>query len=182
MTIRITRRAFGAGASASVALLILLLGAAAPASADEPEDQDPQSCAVGEDDAWVVCVPVGDDLAGAVLEQVGYTLVDSAEEVQGRGILTIYTMTTLFENASYGGASVTLTSTTPCNGSTLHNYPNLGSYGFNDRASSLISGSGCGTKLYANTNLMGSATGYIGSSSNLGTYGFNDIASSATVA
>jgi hypothetical protein len=159
---------------ASVAVLVL--GAAAPANAVESD----QHCIVllgdeAHDDA-VACAETLEEADEAFTEQTGLSRVDSGEESL-LGSLVVYTLATLYRDASYGGSSFTFTRSTPCNGVTLSSVPNLGSYGLGDAVSSFLTYGSCQVRLYADINYGGSTYGYTTTQSSLPT--FNDVASSA---
>jgi hypothetical protein len=171
----IAMRRAGAGLSALIAALALVVGAAAPAQADAEE----QACSYDLDEQWYVCVPLGDDLAAAVEAETGYTIVDSDEELGGRGILVTYSLVSLYTDAGYGGSTVLFTRTSgPCNGVSLSGWSNLGSYGMNDNVSSFVTYSSCTARLWSNANMLGTSYGFTTSTSNLAPVGFNDVASS----
>jgi len=83
----------------------------------------------------------------------------------------------LYKDINYGGAVLTLYSSTgnTCPNGSTYGFPNLGSYGWNDTASS-ISASSCQTVLYQNINYGGSTFKCNGNCTSVGS--MNDAASS----
>lgn len=166
-------------ATAAFAALALTLLTALPASAD-PLEED---CAVDVDLDLVVCVPIGDDLAGAYFDETGLELLPSPDEEAGRSAssavtpLASYSLVTFYVNASYSGGSFTIVRGTPCDGVTLSSVANLGTVGMNDSISSFLTYGSCTARLYEDVSYGGSTYGYTTSKSSLPT--FNDIASSA---
>lgn len=169
---RITQR--GVRVGVAVAAALALVAVAAPAAADDEE----QDCVLWVDEEVVVCVPHGEDLAAAFTEQTGLVRVPSGTEVEedGFGPSAVYDLVTYYANASYGGASFTLTRNTPCNGVTLSSVSNLGTVGLDNAVSSFQGWGTCTARLYADTSYGGSTYGYAASASSLGA--FDDVASS----
>jgi hypothetical protein len=179
------------GTATMVAAFTLTGGAAANAAAPDPTSPDPstQSCWVDVSTLQSLCVPTGDDLIAAVQDEDGVTLVAptgtniggttmtagrqeaSLLSVASTNVATI--VSGIYDDVNYGGGSLFLTATSPGCAWTL---PNLGSFGWNDRASSFKSFAGCRTALYQNINFGGTHVGYSTNVASLPS--FNDQASS----
>ncbi len=179
------------GTVALVAAMTVTGGAAANASPPDPTSTDPstQSCWLDVSTQQSLCVPTGEDLIAAVQNEAGVTLVvPTGTSVSGETVTAGRNAAALFSSAStqtatvvsgiyddinYGGGSFFLTTGgTGCNWTLT----NLGTYGWNDRASSFKSFAGCKTALWQNINFGGTHIGY---TTNLASFGsFNDQASS----
>ena len=174
-----------------VAAFAVTGGAAANASPPDPSSTDPasQSCWLDASTQESLCVPTGEDLIAAVQDEAGITLViPTGTSVSGH-VLTagrnaaallapastqVATVVSgIYDDVNYGGGSFFLTTGgTGCNWTLT----NLGTYGWNDRASSFKSFAGCHTALWQNINFGGTHIGY---STNVASFGsFNDQASS----
>jgi hypothetical protein len=164
---------------------------AASAVSPDPATPDPstQSCWVDVSTQQSLCVPTGDDLIAAVQDEAGVTIVvptgtnvGGLTLTEGRAGAELFSpasanvatvVSGIYDDINYGGGSLFLTATSAGCSWTL---PNLGTYGWNDRASSFKSFAGCKTALYQNINFGGTHVGY---STNLASFGsFNDQASS----
>ncbi|MDQ1548180.1 MAG: hypothetical protein QOH69_3084 [Actinomycetota bacterium] len=179
------------GTVALVAAMTVTGGAAANASPPDPTSTDPstQSCWLDVSTQQSLCVPTGEDLIAAVQNEAGVTLVVptgtsvSGETVtEGRNAAALFSSAStlsatvvsgIYDDINYGGGSFFLTTGgTGCNWTLT----NLGTYGWNDRASSFKSFAGCKTALWQNINFGGTHIGY---TTNLASFGsFNDQASS----
>lgn len=166
-----------------------LLAGTTPAAADEPEAT---SCSLDLGTGSVVCVPAGEDLNRAVLEQQHLLVVggESGEdggsgegvaslraEAAPAGVLTTYVQSQLYDDINYGGSFFQITNSSACNGSTTYTLADLGAYGWTGRVSSFKSYSSCKTALYSGTNATGSSYPYTTNAPSLGS--FNDQARSA---
>jgi hypothetical protein len=136
-----------------------------------------------------LCVPTGQDLISAVQDEAGVTIVVPAgTNVAGVSVTagrleasllspasanTATVVSAIYDDVNYGGGSLFLTATSPGCTWTL---ANLGSVGWNDRASSFKSFTGCKTALYQNINFGGTHIGYAVNDPSFGS--FNDQASS----
>jgi hypothetical protein len=174
-----------------VAAFAVTGGAAANASTPDPTSTDPasQSCWLDVSTQQSLCVPIGEDLIAAVQDEAGVTLVVPTGTTVGGVTVTAArkaaaafapastqaatVVSGIYDDINYGGGSLFLT--TPGSGCSW-SLSNLGSYGWNDRASSFKSFAGCTTALYQNINFGGTHIGY---STNVASFGsFNDQASS----
>ena len=171
----------------------LTVSGATAANASPPRAS---SEAPGTDSCWVdvstqqsLCVPAGEDLLAAVQDEAGVTInlpvgstVGGVTVTAGRvaattfvaqSALTSTAVSAIYDDINYGGGTLVLTANAAgCNWYVA----NLGTYGWNDRASSFKSFSGCTTALWQNINFGGTHVGY---TTNLSSFGsFNDQASS----
>jgi hypothetical protein len=166
-----------------------IVGFASPANAQPTGDDTAGVCWLDTDTEAYECFESQQAWEEALAER-GYVLVyleeaPSAQEVEelgaargGAGLLTIYVLSIMYEDASYGGDSIGVTTTNPayCSGTSYSgNMP----AGFNDAVSSFQSYLGCRTRLAQNTGQGGSLYGPFTSASSLGA--FNDTASSYLV-
>ena len=165
--------------------------AAANASPRDPSSSDPssQSCWLDVSTQKSLCVPAGEDLIAAVQDEAGVTIMLPAGSVVGditvtqsriaatqlAATATVISnpVSAIYDDINYGGGTLVLTATAAgCNWYVT----NLGTYGWNDRASSFKSFSGCMTALWQNNSFGGTHIGY---STNVASFGsFNDQASS----
>jgi hypothetical protein len=145
------------------------------------------SCWIDSNTQQSLCVPAGADLLAAVQQQDGVTISVPAGAVIGgktvtagraaasqlvpAGAQSSIAVSALYDDVNYGGGSIVMTGSS-CNSG----IPNLGDYGWNDRASSFKSYNGCWTALWQNINYGGSHIGYAPSAPSFGS--FNDQASS----
>ncbi len=179
------------GTVALVAAFAVIGGAPANASPPDPSSSDPssQSCWLDVATQQSLCVAAGEDLIAAVQNEAGVTLVvptgtsvGGVTVTDGRNAALAFApastqvdtvVSGIYDDINYGGGSLFLS--TPGSGCSW-SLSNLGSVGWNDRASSFKSFSGCHTALYQNINFGGTHIGY---STNLASFGsFNDQASS----
>jgi hypothetical protein len=177
------------GTAALVAAFSLTGGTVANAAPPSPSSPDPStaSCWIDADTQQSLCVAAGDDLLAAVQEQDGVTIsLPAGAVIGGRTVTaggaaasllvpataqTTIAVSILYDDISYGGGSTVMT------GNTCNSYiSNLGTYGWNDRASSFKSYNGCKTALWQNINFGGTHVGYATSDAAFGS--FNDQASS----
>lgn len=174
-----------------VAAFTVTGAAAANASPPDPSSSDPksQSCWLDVSTQQSLCVPTGEDLIAAVQNEAGVTLkIPTGTTVSGH-VLTAgrnaaallapastqvgTVVSAIYDDVNYGGGSLYLTTGgSGCNWTLT----DLGTYGWNDRASSFKSFAGCRTALYQNINFGGT---HVGFTTNLSSFGsFNDQASS----
>lgn len=94
-----------------------------------------------------------------------------------------YVLVRFWNGYDYTGATLTLTGghrcKTPLDPEYYH--PNLGNFGWNNRASSVIAYNNCVVKLYDLPGLRGASSRWLLSWSNLGTIGWNNRATSVRV-
>ena len=174
-----------------VTAFVLTGGAAANASPPDPSSTDPlsQSCWLDVSTQQSLCVPAGEDLIATVQDEAGVTIVLPVGSTVGgititasraaattfsvQSALTSTAVSAIYDDINYGGGTLVLTATAAgCNWYVT----NLGTFGWNDRASSFKSFSGCKTALWQNINFGGTHIGY---STNVASFGsFNDQASS----
>ncbi|MDJ1114196.1 hypothetical protein [Microbacterium dauci] len=167
----------------------------APAAAEEPiieprfepRIEPGKHCVTSLDYGQSVCVENEDDLATAVKEETGLTLVESTAS---RKTSTSSTSTTaraasaapavlisrIFDDVNYGGGSFAMAYSGANCSSYTYGMPNLGEYGWNGRVSAFKSYNGCKTALFSGTGYTGSTYGYQTNASSLGS--FNDDARS----
>lgn len=154
------------------------------------------SCWLEVDTGATLCVEEGVDLISAVALETGVVLEvpdgvtiggppSRAEAVRGAGSTAhgkagagavaraSTVISTIYADASYGGASYTMSTST---GSCSYGYANLTALGWHDRASSFRSFNGCTTALFENENYTGTRVGYATNASSLGA--MNDKADS----
>ncbi len=134
----------------TAATLVLLIATATPANADEPVD-----CVLNLDTGVLTCAPGG-----------------------VAAMATTYTLATLYTASGYGGSTLTLQASTPCdtNSDVDHSWSSLPS-AFNDTVSSFAGASNCQVKLFENVSYGGSSVGPATSMSYVGDT-MNDKASS----
>ena len=130
--------------------LALVIATATPAHADEPVD-----CVLNLDTGALTCAP------GAVAS-----------------LTTTYTLARLYTASGYGGSSLTLEASTPCdtNSDVDHSWASLPS-AFNDTVSSFTGYNNCQVKLFEHVSYGGSSVGPATSMSYVGD-AMNDEASS----
>jgi len=174
-----------------VAAFTVTGGAAANASPPDPSPADPssQSCWLDASTQQSLCVPAGQDLIASVQDEAGVTIVlpegttvgdvaqtksrIAATQFAPATALTSIAVSAIYDDVNYGGGTLVLTATASgCNWYVT----SLGTYGWNDRASSFKSFNGCQTALWQNNSFTGTHVGY---TTNLASFGsFNDQASS----
>lgn len=156
----------------------LVLGVAAPAQARTGDIH----CIVFADDGTVVCAETLAAADEAFTAETGYTrdgdVGARGEAVTRGGIvpLAVYSLATFYQNTLYGGSSLTITRSTPCNGSTQSGFSDLSAYGMNNSISSFITYGSCQARLYDGTGYTGGTFGYTTTQASLPL--FNDLASS----
>ncbi|HEY1529468.1 MAG TPA: hypothetical protein VGF80_01500 [Galbitalea sp.] len=152
-------------------------------------DQSTQTCWLDVSTLQSLCVPTGDDLIAAVRDEAGVTIsapagtdIGGVTVTAGRLQASLFAAATpasativsgIFDDVNYGGGSLYLTA--PSAGCSW-SISNLGSFGWNDRASSFKSFAGCKTALYQNISYGGTHIGYATNEASFGS--FNDQASS----
>ena len=141
----------------------LLFAGGPTQAATASDDAGDDVCWINADTDVTQCFDDEAAFEDAVLEQTGTVLVEEGSELASRGgagILTTYVLARVYENASYGGASTTITSTNSaiCSAGSgvIGNFPAL----WNDRVSSFHSYFSCATRIYVNTGQSGSWFGY----------------------
>jgi hypothetical protein len=177
------------GTASLVAAFSLTGGTVANASppAGTSPDNSTASCWIDSNTQQSLCVAAGQDLLAAVQEQDGVTISIPAGAVIGGQTVTAgraaasllvsasaqttIAVSILYDDINYGGGSTVMTGSS-CNSG----ISNLGTYGWNDRASSFKSYNGCWTALWQNINYGGTYIGYAASDAAFGS--FNDQASS----
>ena len=174
-----------------VAAFAVTGASAANATPPDPSSTDPssQSCWLDVSTLRSLCVPTGEDLVAAVQDEAGVALVlptgttvsghtmtaarNAAELLVPSSTQAATVVSGIFDDVNYGGGSLYLSA--PGSGCSW-TLTNLGTFGWNDRASSFKSFAGCHTALYQNINFGGTHIGY---STNVASFGsFNDQASS----
>lgn len=176
MNSRIARRLLTGLASIAFASSIALTTTGA-SSADIPQD-----CWILVETGENVCVDHGEDLAAAVLEEKGYTMLTSPADLDGtaaRGTLTAYNLGAIYDNLNYGGGSYLFQTTDSaiCAAGKVYGTSNLTNIGWNDRLSSFQGINGCRGVIFKNSAFSGGGYGPLGASSYVGD-DFNDKASS----
>ncbi|NQX11534.1 hypothetical protein HQQ80_07855 [Microbacteriaceae bacterium VKM Ac-2855] len=182
MRSRTPQRLLGALAVTALAAgITLTTTAAASTTATSAEARTTaQDCWVLVDTGESLCVDQGEDLAAAVLDEKGYTMLESPDGgIVARGTLATYNLGTIFDDISYGGGSRTFQTSDPaiCAVGKTYGDPDLRNSGWNDRVSSFLGYNGCRGVLFADITYIGStygptsAAGWVGSS-------YNDLASS----
>jgi hypothetical protein len=179
------------GTLAMVAAFTVAGAGAASASPPDPTTPDPdtQSCWLNVSTQQSLCVPAGENLIAAVQDEAGVTIVvptgtnvGGVTVTAGRLQASLFSpasanvdtvVSAIYDDVNYGGGSLFLTATgSGCNWT----LSNLGSFGWNDRASSFKSFAGCHTALYQNISFGGTHVGYAVNDASFGS--FNDQASS----
>jgi hypothetical protein len=164
-------------------------GAAASASPPSSTTPNPStaSCWVDVSTQQSLCVAAGDDLIAAVQDEDGVTIVvpagtkvggmtvsaarSAAASLVPASAQTATVVSAIYDDINYGGGTLLLT------GASCNSYiSNLGTYGWNDRASSFKSFAGCDTALWQNISFGGTHVGYTTNDPAFGS--FNDQASS----
>ena len=172
-----------------VAAFTMTGGAAASASPPSSATPNPSttSCWVDVSTQQSLCVAAGDDLIAAVQNDDGVTLVipagtnvggltvsaarSAAASLVPASAQTATVVSAIYDDINYGGGTLLLT------GASCNSYiSNLGTYGWNDRASSFKSFAGCDTALWQNISFGGTHVGYTTNDPSFGS--FNDQASS----
>ncbi|MGX5696983.1 hypothetical protein ACWKWP_12350 [Agromyces soli] len=174
-------------AATTTLALGVALGGATPAMAAERADDT--SCWIDGVTGESLCVAVGEDLVEAVLDQKGVqisapegTIISGREYVQpiaARGGVTVLATVVgiLYDDINAGGGSLVFTGVSSgCSGGYSYGYTDLGSVGWNDRASSMYGYAGCSTAIFENNNYTGAMLGYQSFASSFGA--LNDKASS----
>jgi hypothetical protein len=179
------------GTAAIVATLTLAGGSVANAASttSTSNDQSKASCWMDITTGQSLCVPNGVDLISTVEADTGLTIVipsglvvgniKMAKGVSSASLLSTNTTATskvvsaLYNDINYGGSTYLMTADgAGCD----WGISNLGNFGWNDRASSFKSYSGCLTAVYKDINFGGTQLGF---SANKATFGsMNDAASS----
>jgi hypothetical protein len=179
------------GTAAIVATLTLAGGsvANAAATASTSSDQAKASCWADLSTGESICVPDGVDLISTVEADTGLTIsipagtiiggVKTSSGVASASLLSVQSTSTshivsaIYQDINYGGGTFFMTADSAgCD----WGIPSLGAFGWNDRASSFKSYSGCVTALYQNDNYGGTRIGFSSYKSSLGS--MNDAASS----
>jgi hypothetical protein len=136
-----------------------------------------------------LCVAAGQDLIAAVQREAGVTIsIPAGNTVGGETITagraasallvpasaqTATVVSAIYDDVNYGGGTLLMTATSSGCGWYI---ANLGSFGWNDRASSFKSFAGCVTELWQNINFTGTHVGYATNEASFPS--FNDQASS----
>ncbi len=150
------------------AVSLLLVGGASfatspSAAADTPSTPQPQYCSLNIDTGQQVCVDQEADLAKAVLDQTGYTLlpVSQAPKPGARSVtpMATYIIGELYTWPNYGGTRWTVTASSDCTAGTKQ-ISNFATYGWSNDVDSFKSFGACKTKLWENPNFTGAAYGY----------------------
>jgi hypothetical protein len=175
------------GTAALVATFTVAGGAAANAAEPQPSAAPPTSCWVDANTGRSLCVPEGVDLIAAVQAQTGVSIdlpagtvigditVGSAKPSFGAlsasASASTIALSALYDDINYGGGTYLMTGTACGQG-----IKNIGDFGWNDRASSFKSFSGCETAVYKDINYGSTRLGYDTKKASFGS--MNDQASS----
>lgn len=174
-----TRLALGTGIIAATLMSTLAIAAPAQAASADPLADDVK-CAVILDTMDEVCVPAGEDLAAAVYEETGYTLVEAAtapttaQLARAEEGMLAFVLARFYDDASYGGSSFDVAGTGACNGSFV--WSNAIGSSWWGRVSSFQGYSGCVVRVWETTSYSGSNYGYVANATGLGA--MNDKAKS----
>lgn len=166
-----TRITLGTGIAAAALMSTFAFAAPANASTSEPVAEE-VNCAVILDIDHEVCVPAGEDLAAAVYDETGYTLVVSdtaptaAQFARASEQRLAFVLARFYDDANYGGSSFDVSATSACNGSFV--WSNVVGSGWHGRISSYRGFSGCQVRIWENTNYTGSNYGYVANATSLG--------------
>ncbi|HEY4267994.1 MAG TPA: peptidase inhibitor family I36 protein [Galbitalea sp.] len=194
---RTIQSAIAATVGASAIALTLTLAGASCASATTPNPTAAATpAATAEASCWLdittgqsLCVPDGVSLVATVEATTGIVITVPAGTVVGgvavsKGLASASLLTTasaqtshvvsaLYDDINYGGGTYLMTaSAAGCN----WGIASLVGAGWNDRASSFKSYSGCTTAIYQNTNYGGTRLGFATNKASFGS--MNDAASS----
>ncbi len=179
------------GTAALVATFTLAGAGAANASTPDPTDSDSPLPSCWEDvtTGESLCVPAGQDLFAAVQQEAGVSIsVPSTFSIEGvtasalRADASLSTasaassgaaVSAIYDDINYGGGVFVMTAPS---GGCSWGISSLVPYGWNDRASSFKSFSGCETAVYQNINFGGTKLGYATNKASFGS--MNDAASS----
>ncbi len=166
---------FGMRFCASAFALLLVGGAglatSPSAAADTPSTPPPGYCSLNIDTGQQVCVDDEADLAPAVLDQTGYTLLPVAQAPKA-GAKSVTPMATyiigeLYTWPNYGGTRWTVTASSDCTAGTKE-ISNFATYGWSNDVDSFKSFGACKTKVWENTSFTGSSYGYNVNATDLG--------------
>lgn len=175
-----TARRLLSGLAAAALAAGVALGTTAGASADPVAALLPQDCWILVETGESTCVTRGEDLASAVLQDAGYTMLDGPEEgTAARGTTASYNLGIIFDDIAYGGSSYTFQTSDPaiCTLGRSYGAGDLRLIGWNDRLSSFYGYNGCRGVLYQNIDYGGGSYGPTSASSWVGA-SYNDWASS----
>ncbi len=109
----------------------------------------------------------------------GISANSSERSIAAQGVVTQFAevvISILYDNINYGGGSFVMSYNNANCATSAYGYPQLGPYGWNDRASSFRSYAGCITAVFENINYGGAVLGYQTNASSFGI--MNDQASS----
>jgi hypothetical protein len=177
------------GTAALVATFTLTGGTVANAASATPTPTDTasQSCWLDADSGQSLCVPLGVNLISTVESVTGETIdvpvgttvgnfkttsaQASASSLKVNAASSLEALSALYDDINYGGGTYLMTGD-DCGGGIA----NIGNFGWNDRASSFQSFSGCLTAVYKDINYGSTRLGYSTNKASFGT--MNDAASS----
>jgi hypothetical protein len=164
---------------AFAAVLGLGLGAAPAYATDGDPTSDTEACWSNYDTGEFRCFENFDAFVAEVEAEGGVLLEAGDPPPAARDGVTpfaLYSLVTLYADASLGGASTTSTTSISTTCSTHSFTYNAMLSGWNDRVSSFLSYGPCKTRLSENINQGGSSFGPVASANSLGV--MNDAASS----
>jgi hypothetical protein len=167
VSISVRTRALAATITALTAALVLAAGPAnAAAPARGSADASAEACWLDADTGRLQCFDSEADLDAAVLAQTGSALVEvkAAPDATARaafGARASYVAIRVYDGASYGGASTTVSTT---NAALCTTGPGLSANflaSWNDRVSSWHTYLSCTTRVYVDAGQTGTYHGYV---------------------
>ena len=160
------------GAAAIVLAACAVGGAAAPANAAEGPAED---CGAFIETGQVVCVPHGEDLHAAVLEETGQTIIVAggaeaaavAASAEGASTTSSFLKARLYDDLNFTGSYFEVFGSSACNGSTINGISDIGS-GWYGRVTSVRGFAGCSVKVFELTGYSGASYGFVSQSGYIG--------------
>lgn len=175
-TITNSRLRRGVGGVLAAGVLALAIAGLASSGAQAATPTVYRSCSLDLGTGTTVCVPYGQDLNAAVLQQAhlrvvvpgGAVVTTATAFAAPESVQTVYVQAQLYSYSNYGGAMFQVTNSSACNGSTVYQLTNLSSYGFDNDTDSFRSFNNCSTKLWDGANISGTSYGYYVNSTYVG--------------
>lgn len=153
------------------AVVLATTALAAPARADAPD----QACWTDLDTGAVTCFDASLDPATAIAELTGRPVVAEPNEPgsgvaarpQGTaGVQEVYLLVTVYDDTSFGGASMTYSTSNSSICASAYGFPSLGDW--NDRIESYQGYNACNSYLYRDINYGTLIYGPINTAANIG--------------
>ena len=153
------------------------MGGAAQASTTSADTSTaPRACSVDLSTQKAICVPLGEDLNQAVLDQTHKRVVVPSGANGTKlslaavpaGTAATYIVAQFFSYSNYGGSMILqVTNAADCNGSVTQ-LTNFAAYGADNDTDSVKSFGACHTKIWDNSNITGASFGYFVNASYVG--------------